>query len=304
MGKRLGAGNYQYEAVEGWPGIPIPGVASDAATDSEDRVYVATRTSQSFDDTSGAILVFDRDGKFLKSFGEDKLVTPHHITISAEDEVYHTDAADHTVRKYSTDGELLQVLGTPGQSGAPGGGPFFMPTCAFRAPTSGDIFVSDGYRQNRIHRFTHEGELVVSWGKGDLSYADENRGSKAKHGKGPGEFHCPHGIVVDNENKVYVMDRTNDRIQVFDENGEYLSEWSIPSPNAAVIDGENIMHSASGGQVYQSTLDGKNIGSWGEKGDQAWQFTGGAHGIWIDSRGDVYVAQVGAQNAINKYARV
>ena len=122
MPKRLGAGNYQYEAVEDWPSIPIPGVASDAATDSQDRVYVATRTSQGFDNTAGAILVFDRDGKFLRSFGEDKLVTPHHITMSAEDEVYHTDAADHTVRKYSTEGELLQVLGTPGQPGPPGGG--------------------------------------------------------------------------------------------------------------------------------------------------------------------------------------
>ena len=305
MPKRLGAGNYQYEAVEDWPSIPVPGVASDAATDSQDHVYIATRTSQGFDNTAGAILVFDRDGKFLRSFGEDKLVTPHHITISAEDEVYHTDAADHTVRKYSTEGDLLQVLGTPGQPGPPGGGPFNKPTCAVRAPTSGDIYVSDGYRQNRVHRFTHDGELVVSWGKGELNYYDDERwGSTAKQGTGPGEFHCPHGIVVDKDDRAYVMDRTNDRIQVFDENGEYLSEWSIPEPNSAVIDDDNIMHSASGSRVYQSTLDGQNIGAWGERGDEAWQFSGGPHGIWVDSRGDMYVAQVGAQNAINKFARV
>jgi DNA-binding beta-propeller fold protein YncE len=179
-----------------------------------------------------------------------------------------------------------------------------MPTCAFRAPTSGDIFVSDGYRQSRVHRFTHEGVLKLSWGSGDLNFYDEGHwGSTAARGTGPGEFHCPHGLTVDKEDRVYVMDRSNDRVQVFDENGEYLSEWSIPSPNSAVIDDENIMHSASGGRVYLSTLDGKNIGAWGERGEEPWQFKGSPHGIWLDSQGDVYVAQVGAQNAINKYAR-
>ena len=305
MGKRLGTGNYQYEAIENWQSIPIPGVASDVATDSKDRVYIATRISEEFDDNTGVILVFDRDGKFLRDFGGDKLKTPHHITIGAEDEIYHTDCGDHSVRKYSPDGELLQVLGTPGQPGPPGGGPFNQPTCAFRAPTSGDIFVSDGYRQSRVHRFTHEGKLVLSWGKGDLNlYDEEVWSSTATPGTGPGEFHCPHGITVDKENRVYIMDRSNSRIQVFDENGVYLSEWSIPGPKQAVIDDDGIMHSVSGGQVYLSTLDGENLGSWGEKGDEAWQFTGGPHGIWIDSHGDVYVAQVGAKNGINKYARV
>ena len=116
MGKRLGIDNYQYEAVEDWLGIDIPGIASDVATDSQDRVYVATRTASSFDNRSGAILVLDRDGRFLKSFGDDKLRGPHHIWISPDDEIYLADSWDHVVRRYNTGGEMLQVIGTPGSS--------------------------------------------------------------------------------------------------------------------------------------------------------------------------------------------
>jgi DNA-binding beta-propeller fold protein YncE len=304
MGKRLGVGDYQYEAVENWAGITIPGVASDVATDSKRRVYVATRTNQSFDNKTGAILVFDEHGKFLSAFGGDKLATPHHITVGPDDEIFHTDAADHTVRKYSTDGELLQVIGTPGQPGLPDA-PFNQPTCAVRSAKSGDIFVSDGYRQSRIHRFTGEGELILSWGKGDLNlYDEEVYHSQATPGTGPGEFHCPHGLCIDDEDRVYVQDRSNRRIQVFDNEGNYLSEWEITSPNQSVIDEKGIIHTASGTEITVSTLDGKNLGAWGEKGDEAWQFTGGAHGLWIDNAGSVYVGQVGAENGLNKYARI
>jgi len=304
MGKRLGVGDYQYEAVENWAGITIPGVASDVATDSKRRVYVATRTNQAFDNTTGAILVFDEHGKFLSAFGGDKLTTPHHITVGPDDEIFHTDSADHTVRKYSTDGELLQVIGTPGQPGLPDA-PFNQPTCAVRSAKSGDIFVSDGYRQSRIHRFTGEGELILSWGKGDLNlYDEEVYHSQATPGTGPGEFHCPHGLCIDDEDRVYVQDRSNRRIQVFDNEGNYLSEWEITNPNQSVVDEKGIIHTASGTKITVSTLDGKNLGAWGEKGDQPWQFKGGAHGLWIDDAGSMYVGQVGVEDGLNKYVRV
>ena len=304
MGKRLGVGDYQYEAVEDWPSIDIPGVSSDVATDSKRRVYVATRTNQDFDSYTGAILVFDENGKFLSAFGGDKLRTPHHITIGPEDEIYHTDSFDHTVRKYSTDGELLQVIGTPGQPGLPDE-PFNQPTCAVRSPKSGDIFVSDGYRQSRVHRFTYEGELVLSWGKGDLNlYDEEVFKSPATPGTGPGEFHTPHGLTVDNEERVYVQDRSNARIQIFDGDGNYLSEFGMLGPNQSVIDENNMLHTASGTQITVSTLDGENQGAWGEPGEKPWQFLGGAHGLSIDNAGSMYVGQVGVENGLNKFARV
>ena len=303
MGKRLGAGDYQYEAVEGWARIPIPGIASDVATDSEDRVYVATRTAATFDNYSGAILVFDRHGKFLGAFGGDKLRTPHHIWISPDDEIYHTDNFDHAVRRYSPAGELLQVIGTPGQPGIPGG-PFNQPTCAVRSPRSGDVFVSDGYRQSRVHRFSYDGELELSWGKGDLNmYDQEVWHSEATAGTGPGEFNLPHSVTVGDDDRVYVMDRSNNRIQLFDENGEYLEQWETPSPNQAVVDG-SVMHVASGRGVSILDLNGNPVGEWGERGAEPWQFAGSPHGLCIDSHGDLYVAQVGAEDALNKFARV
>ena len=304
MGKKLGFDNYLYESVDGWAGITIPGVASDVATDSESRVYVATRTSQVLDDTTGAVLVFDRNGRFQRAFGGEKLRTPHHIWISPDDEIYLTDCFDHVIRKYNPAGELLQIIGRPGQPGMPGQ-PFNQPTCAVRSPLSGDIFVSDGYRQSRIHRFTYEGELVLSWGSGEQNLFDfEVFGDDAPAGTGPGEFNCPHGITVDKNGRVYVMDRSNARIQVFDENGEYLNEWKIPGPNQAVIGEDDVMYSASGQQIWITTLEGEHLGSWGERGDEPWQFTGGPHGLSIDAQGDLYVGQVGAVNGLNKYARI
>ena len=304
MGKKLGAENYRYESVDGWANIPIPGIASDVAVDSEDRVYVATRTKQVFDYYSGAILVFDRSGKFLRAFGGDRLRTPHHIWISAEDEIYLSDSFDHVVRRYNTSGELLQVLGTPGQAGMRGQ-PFNQPTSAVLAPRSGDIFVSDGYRQSRAHRFSKEGELKLSWGSGEwLEYDFAIFGHDPPAGTGPGEFKLPHAITVDQNDRVYVMDRENHRIQLFDENGKYLEEWAIKSPNQAVIDENRVMHSASGGQVWLTAMSGEHMGSWGERGGEDWQFTGGPHGLSIDSHGDIYVGQVGVENGLNKFARV
>ncbi|MDP7578202.1 MAG: peptidyl-alpha-hydroxyglycine alpha-amidating lyase family protein [SAR202 cluster bacterium] len=312
MGKRLGVGDYQYEAVEDWASIEIPGIASDVATDSEDHVYVATRTSTSFDNRSGAILVFDRNGKFIKEFGGDKLVSPHHIWISPEDQIYLTDNLDHVIRQYNPAGELLQIIGTPGQPGLPDK-PFNQPTCAVLAPGSGDLYVSDGYRQSRCHRMSPDGELKVSWGSGDWHEYDFTIfGYDPAPGVSPGEFKLPHGITVDKNDRVYVMDRENNRIQVFDENGGYLFEWSSPGPNQGFIDENDVMHSASGrtpidrtsgGHIRLNKLDGELIGVWGERGPASWQFTGGPHGLWIDAHGDVYVGQVGEQNGLNKYAR-
>ncbi len=304
MGKRLGVGDYQYEAVENWAGIDIPGVASDVATDSGRRVYVATRTNQGFDNNTGAILVFDENGKFLSAFGGDRLRTPHHVTVGPEDEIFLTDSFDHVVRKYSTGGELLQVIGTPGQPGMPDA-PFNQPTCAVRSHNSGDIFVSDGYRQSRVHRFTGDGDLILSWGSGDQNLYDlEVWNVDPSPGTGPGEFNCPHGLTVDGEDRVYVQDRSNNRIQIFDNEGTYLSEWEVPGPNQGVIDENDMLHSASMGQVWISTLDGNHLGAWGERGEEAWQFTGGPHGLWIDNAGAMYVGQVGAENGLNKFARI
>ena len=306
MAKRFGAGDYQYELVSSWGRFPKEGVASDVATDSEDRVYVAFRDAPYPQVRSGAILGFDRDGGFLDSWGEDLFTTPHGLWIGPNDEVFYVDSSDHTVRKFSTSGELLMTLGTQGKLGEPGM-PFRGPTRAVLSQ-SGEIFVSDGYQQNRVHRFTSEGELILSWGSGDPVFYDrEVHGNyDGTPGTGQGEFNLPHDVTVDRNDRVYIQDRSNNRCQIFNAVGEYLTEWKdIRGPNDAVIDDNDVMHIAEGAQgILITTLEGEIIGRWGEKGNSPGQFSGAPHGLWIDSHGDLYVAEVGAQNALQKFARV
>lgn len=286
---RVGVAGYQYEAMEGWGNLPGTYIISDVATDSKDRVYVAVRDVPYPDITTGAILVFDRDGNLLTSWGEDLFTVPHGIWISDEDEIYFADCNDHTVRKYSTSGELLMTIGVKGQPGAPGA-PFHRP-CRAVLSSSGDIYVADGYGQDRVHRLSPEGDVICSWGE---------------TGEGPGQFQLPHDVTVDRNDRVYVMDRTNNRCQVFDSNGTYITEWEdIRGANDAVIDDDDVMHIAEGlAGMLLVNLDGTVIGRWGGRGDQPLQSVGALHGLWIDRHGDLYTAAVGAENRLLKYARV
>jgi len=146
---------------------------------------------------------------------------------------------------------------------------------------SGDLFVSDGYGQNRVHRLTSSGDVKVSWGE---------------TGKGPGQFELPHGMNVGTNDKVYVLDRPNSRCEIFNLNGEYLEEWGdLRSPNDLVFDEDDIIHMSEGGGVLLMTLDGERIGHWG---------AGGSHGIWLDDRGDVYLAMLSNDERLRKYVRV
>ena len=305
MAMRVGVDGYRYEHVEGWGEFPRGGVVSDVATDSEGRVYACVRLRQGPDGNEGEMWVFDRDGKLLDRWGRNIFTVPHGLFIQ-DDVLYHADAGDHTVRKFTPDGKTLMLLGTPGQQG-PEDEPFRSPTNATIAP-SGDLYVSDGYEQNRCHCFSSAGELKHSWGRGDAVYYQmEAHGEvTGEVGDGPGEFNLPHGIVTDSSGQVYVMDRENGRVQVFTAAGEYVAEWNdVPGGNDAVIDEEGVMHIAAGQEgVFVKTLDGETVGSWGERGEEAGRFSGYPHGIWIDSQGDVYVAQVGAQLALDKFARL
>ena len=289
MAVKVGFGNYQYELVEGWPDLPTKGVSSDVAVDSAGRAYIAQREWPYPDVTGGVVFVLDKNGILVNTWGEGLYTTPHGLWIGPGDEIFLTDSADHTVRKYAPSGRLLMTLGKKGKPGAPGA-PFNRPTRAVLSP-SGEIFVGDGYGQNRVHRFTSDGELITSWG------AD---------GTGPGEFNLPHDVTVDSNNRVYVMDRENNRCQVFDVDGNFLTEWKdIPNPNDAVLDDDDMLHIATGHDgIHVMTLEGELVGKWNKNGKGPGQFRGFPHGIWIDREGSVYVAEVGADNAIQKFARV
>jgi DNA-binding beta-propeller fold protein YncE len=306
---RFGFGDYQYELVRDWPKFPKAVIASDIATDSKGLAYVPARDTDSNGAQnlrSGSIQIFDRNGTFMRSFGEDLCIIPHGIWINSNDEIFHTDMKEQTVRKFAPSGELLMTLGTPGELG-PEGSPFRGPTRAVQSQ-SGDIYVSDGYEQNRIHRFTPEGELTLSWGKGDPVYYQEHTLGNVTGvaGEGPGEFNLPHDVTVDRNGRVYIMDRSNNRCQVFDSEGAYITEWAdIRGPNDAVIDENDVMHVVEApGTVLVITLEGEVLGRWGRHGEGIGEFRGYPHGVWMDPNGDIYVAEVGAENALQKFARV
>lgn len=283
---RMGDGRFQYEVIADWGrGAEIHrfGLVSGVACDSQDRVYVFIRLPQP------EVLVFDPDGRLRDRWGSDLFQKPHGIWISPDDHVYLTDTADHTVRKVTLDGQVVMTLGTVGQPGAPGM-PFNQPTRAVEGP-SGDIYVSDGYGQNRAHRFTAAGERVVSWGE---------------TGKGPGQFELPHDITVDRHGRVFVLDRPNGRCQIFNDRGVYQTEWAgflLPA-DLFITPDETLYIAEMGRRITMLDRNGDLLARWGEHGEGPGQFSDSPHAIWVDRRGDLYVSEVLAENRLQKFVRV
>ena len=228
----------QYGLVPDWERIPAGyrhGDVAGVAVDSRDRVFVLTRRD-------ARCLVYEPEGAFLRSFGEDVFTERiHALTIDAHDFIYTVDDGDHTVRKFAPDGTLLMTLGTPGVPSDTGydgkvtasitrlGAPFNRPTKAAIAP-DGDIFVADGYGNARIHRFTADGELIESWGE---------------PGSGPGQFNVPHGVWVA-DGRVFVADRENDRVQIFRMDGTPLEIWDhVQRPTDIYVDRQGLVYISS-----------------------------------------------------------
>lgn len=290
MAKTVGSGALTYEMDEDWAKIPdgweMPVAA--VATDSEDRVFVFNRTHDH------PVAVFDSDGSFLYSWtgSEDTFKFHHAVFIDDANNVWLVERDYCTVMKFTADGHLLMTLGTKGyrsNTGIPdddfrsdswkrlqqAGGPFNLPT-DIAIGNNGDLFVSDGYANARIHKFTADGQYIKSWGE---------------PGDGPGQFNLPHGVWVDRRERVLVADRENDRIQAFTQEGEYLTEWSsgMVGPAILYVDANDILYVAEHncGNVSIMTLDGEVLARWGSPDYRS------MHGLWVDSRGDLYVAQPG-----------
>ncbi len=312
MARRFGFGNYQYELVEGWPKIEIKGATADVACDSRGRVYVGVRNPKPDGSPgnilggTGHVLVLDRDGNLVDNWGEI-CSSPHGVWINQQDEVFLSDTGFHTVTKHAPSGEVLLTLGTKGQAGAPGE-PFNMPTHAVQAP-NGDIFVSDGYGQNRIHRYSARGEYILSFGSGDSVFINRRFGVGPAGGvqcTGPCEFNVPHDLVIDRDSRIIVMDRENNRWQIFDLDGNFISmNTAVTHPNKGVWDQDGVLHIGGGAGVEVWTTDGKRLGSWGEKGSEPGQFVRGSiHGAWLDAEGSFYTAEAGFNNRLQKFVRV
>ena len=301
---RFGQGDFVYELVEGWGKLPEGWAPfSDVVcvrVDADDRVIVFNRSDH-------PVIIFDRDGNVVGSWGEGVFDRPHGLALDPEGNVWTTDDLGHAVRKFSPDGTPLMVLGTPGHESDTGwtgdydalrgGAPFNRPT-NIAVSASGDIYVSDGYGNCKVHRFAADGTLIQSWGSA---------------GNGQGQFRLPHGAWVEPENTVLIGDRMNDRIQRFSADGQFISEWSdVLQPNDFYRDANGIYYVAElgkqdgtvgdlGARVTVRNRDGAILSAWGDEGDPEIPGNMAApHGICVDSRGDLYLGEVTYTGRISK----
>lgn len=297
----FGHGKYTYDVVDRWAQLPPGWTFVDVVgvdVDSKDRVYVFHRGVH-------PVMIFDLEGDFLKSWGKGIFRWPHSLRIGPDDSVYCVDG-DHTVRKFTPEGRLLMTIGKENEPSDTGcvnkdcttikqaRGPFNFPTGVAFGP-SGNIYVSDGYSNARVHKFSNDGKLLLSWGE---------------PGTGPGQFNLPHGICVDGHENIYIADRENCRIQLFDPDGEFITQWDANRPTDLFIHGDNLYVTELGFRVATRlvitnpkdgsplarvsilNLEGELVARWGGEDSCALGNFFAPHTICVDSRDDLYVGEV------------
>ena len=287
----MGAGPYTYRLEEGWGRLPDGWSFLDVAAvavDRHDQVYAFNRGEH-------PMIVFDRAGNFLRSWGEGLFKRPHGVHMGPDDTIYCTDEGDHTVRRCTLDGKVLLQIGVPGEP-APhmSGIPFHRCTHTALSPR-GDIYVADGYGNARVHKYSPDGKLLMSWGE---------------PGTDTGQFNLVHNVCCDADGWVYVADRENHRVQVFDGNGKYEAQWNnlhrpcglyMPHGHDPVCYigelgpgmGVNRNSPNLGPRVSIVDNQGKLLSRIGDPhaGTAPTSFIG-PHGLAADSRGDLYVGEV------------
>jgi DNA-binding beta-propeller fold protein YncE len=251
------------------------GAPSSVATTSKGHLIVFNRGAR-------PLMEFDRGGRFVKAFGEGQYVRPHGMRLDADDNIWTTDVNGHTVTKMSPSGEVLLVLGTKGQPGdwneAAASRLLNEPTDVTIGP-GGDIFVVQGHGRGtpRVLRFDKTGKLITSWGS---------------QGKGPGQFDLPHSVVIDNAGLVYIADRQNRRVQIFDTGGKYIKEWAYKGlPCGLFIGPGRQIYLVSGfaGQILRLDANGGAVAATGQPGKGLGEF-GEAHYMTFGAGGEIWVA--------------
>src|SRR6266850_4303073 len=296
------------------------GEAAGVATNSKGHVFVYTRsgsptvtigTNRTFARSSARLFEFDQTGKYVREIGQGLygFVFAHAVRVDRQDNIWVIDEGSNMIIKFDPEGRLLMTLGrkpealtVPAPSGAAeggrGGGRGGLPGAGipgdnFNRPTdvawdsAGSIFVADGYGNSRIAKFDKYGKFIKSWG---------SRGTE------PGQFNLPHTIAVDSQNNVYVGDRENKRIQVFDTDGNFKTQYTnVGAPYAICItpgprqflytSNSNPSTSMDNGEIYKMSLDGKVLGKFGTAGKLLKEF-GTIHEMDCRSENEIYVGEL------------
>ena len=273
--------------------LPVPssvnmGASSSVAFDSKGHLYVLSRGAQ-------PITEFDENGKFIRSFGEGLFTRSHGLRIAKDGNLWVTDVGAHTVMKLSPQGEVLLTLGTKGKAGE-----WNESTHLLNEPNdiaiaqNGDVFVTQGHSPGpgkgdpRVLKFDKNGNFIKSWG-----------------GKGadPGKFDVAHGLAIDAKGLLWVTDRENQRLQIFNQDGKFIRQIKYAGLPCALDIGPKYIYMVNGfaGQLLRMDLDGNVLAAVGKPGNGLGEF-GEAHFVAVSSKGDVYVAD-SVNRAVQKFVK-
>jgi DNA-binding beta-propeller fold protein YncE len=266
-----------HKLVSNWALLPAGwnfGECSGVDVDRNDNVWVFNRGPH-------PVIQFDKNGKMIAAWDHVPVVSSHGIRVDPDGNVWLVDVKGHALLKFSPGGKLQMVFTNPGNRPGDNDARY-----AFNEPTSlaftpnGDFYVSDGYVNSRVIKFNRDGEYLLHWGR---------------KGAGDGEFNLVHDVCLDARGRVYVADRTNARIQVFDGNGKFLAKWThLGSPwGLYYVARENAIYMADGlnNRVLKINTDGQVLGTLGRFGKIPGTFDF-AHHLAVDSSGSIYVAEI------------
>ena len=253
------------------------GAAASVAFDGDGHLWVLSRGAQAF-------FEFNADGTFIRSFGDGIFTRSHGLRIDRQGNLWATDVGGHIVVKMTRDGKTLLTIGSKGEAGdwneATGSRKLNQPNDIAIAE-NGDVFVVQGHTPGpmgdpRVLKFDKDGKFIKSWGG---------------KGSGPGQFQVAHGAAIDAKGLLWVADRENQRIQVFDQNGTFVREMKYKGLPCSFDIGRQFVYMVNGfaGQVLKLDLDGKVLAAMGKPGKGPGEF-GEAHMIAVNSKGDIYVA--------------
>jgi DNA-binding beta-propeller fold protein YncE len=266
-----------YHAVPDWAHLPDGwnfGECSGVDVDRDDNVWVFNRGAH-------PVMQFDRNGKMLQAWSEVPVESSHGIRVDPDGNIWTVDVKAHRILKYAPQGRVTMTIGEvggqPGDNTAKDG--FNRPTGLAFAP-NGDFFVSDGYVNSRVVKFSAAGVYIRHWGR---------------KGTGDGEFNLVHDVALDSAGRVYVADRTNQRIQIFDQDGTFLGKWTdIGSPwGLHYVERENALYMCDGvnNRIVKLNTEGQILGVLGSYGKVPGKLDY-VHNITVDSTGSIYVAEI------------
>jgi streptogramin lyase len=265
----------EYRLEAGWPQLPAGmawGGVISVDVDADGNIVVFRRAEP-------PILKFAPSGKLLASMGEGVILRAHGFDIDHDGNLWATDQRGQQLIKFSPAGEVLMTIGKREVAGA--GPDTFDGPCDVTVADNGDIFIADGHGNSRVVKLAQDGTFIKAWGS---------------KGAGPGEFNVPHSTAIDSRGRLFVADRSNNRIQIFDQNGKYLDSWTqFGSPSGIYISDDDTLYVADSGK-------GIAVGS-ARDGSVRTLIEGTApEGVTADAAGNVYAAEPGGE-ILKKFAR-